>query len=135
MALDALGRFAEETFTADLNKTFNVSVVGLPTITHTITADNRYERRDFEVLKHNLSAGSPSFHAIFPCMTFGLGGSKVIHGNIAQKEGEPGDEAVITSLLGFHVLLGSEEVAHIYCNTEERPCTHGCLIIINEKFI
>jgi CD109 antigen len=49
VAIDALGRFAEETFTADLNKTLNVSVVGLPTITHTITADNRYERRDFEI--------------------------------------------------------------------------------------
>ena len=49
MAIDALGRFAEETFTPDLNKILNVSVVGLPTITHTITADNRYERRDFEV--------------------------------------------------------------------------------------
>ena len=131
MALDALGRFAEETFTTDLNKTFNVSVVGLPTITHTITADNRYERRNFEVLKHNLFAGSPSFHAIFPCMTFGLGGSKVIHGNIAQKEGEPGDEAIITSLLGFHVLAfwGQRKVpTFIVTQKEDHAHTAVCLL-------
>ena len=37
--------------------------------------------------------GSPSFHAIIPCMTFDppaflSGGSKVIHGTISRKEGE-----------------------------------------------
>ena len=49
VALEALGLFAEETFTRDLNKALTVSVPGLPAITHTITAANRYQRRDFVV--------------------------------------------------------------------------------------
>ena len=45
--------------------------------------------------------GSPSFRAIIPRMTFDppsafpSGGSKVIHGIIPRKEGEPGNEATV----------------------------------------
>ena len=40
--------------------------------------------------------GSPSFRAIIPCMTFDPPQrSKVIHGIIARKEGEPGNEATL----------------------------------------
>ena len=51
MALDALGRFAAETFTPELNKAVTVRLTGLPTKTYTysVTAENRYERKDFEV--------------------------------------------------------------------------------------
>ena len=44
MALDALGKFAEETFTSELRKTVVVNGVS-----HLITTENRYERRTFEV--------------------------------------------------------------------------------------
>ena len=45
--------------------------------------------------------GSPSFRAIIPRMTFAFpsGGSKVIRGIIARKEGEPGNEASLVVCL------------------------------------
>ena len=51
MALDALGRFAAETFTPELNKAVTVRLTGLPTKTYTysVTTENRYERKDFEI--------------------------------------------------------------------------------------
>lgn len=48
VALDALGKFAEKTFTEELNKTVTVTINGVQS-DHTITDENRYERRKFEV--------------------------------------------------------------------------------------
>ena len=48
MALDALRRFAERTFTTNINKDVTVTIDG-SSMTHTITSENRYQRRDFQV--------------------------------------------------------------------------------------
>lgn len=48
MALDALGKFAEKTFTKELNKTVTVTIDGVQS-NHSITDENRYARRKFEV--------------------------------------------------------------------------------------
>lgn len=48
VALDALGKFAEKTFTKELNKTVTVTINGVQS-DHSITDKNRYERRKFEV--------------------------------------------------------------------------------------
>lgn len=53
VALDALGKFAEKTFTKELNKTVTVTINGVQS-DHSITDKNRYERRKFEVsVSHN----------------------------------------------------------------------------------
>ena len=48
VALDALRRFSEETFTKNLNKSVTVTI-GASAVTHTVTPENRYQRRDFQV--------------------------------------------------------------------------------------
>ena len=48
VALDALRRFSEETFTKNLNKSVTVTI-GDSAVTHTVTPENRYQRRDFQV--------------------------------------------------------------------------------------
>ena len=48
VALDALRRFAERTFTTNINKDVTVTIDG-SSVTHTITSENRYQRRDFQV--------------------------------------------------------------------------------------
>jgi alpha-2-macroglobulin len=48
VALDALRRFAEETFTTNLRKIISVTTNGVSS-SHIIHSGNRYQRRDFEV--------------------------------------------------------------------------------------
>ena len=70
VALEALGLFAEETFTRDLNKALTVSVPGLPAITHTITAANRYQRRDFVVSMSYMHIYIHETYSVFNTLLF-----------------------------------------------------------------
>ena len=51
IAMQALARFSEETYSKQLNKTMTFDIQGLTAEPVTITEDNRFERNEFEVLK------------------------------------------------------------------------------------
>ena len=70
VALEALGLFEDETFTRDLNKALTVSVPGLPAITHTITAANRYQRRDFVVSMSYMHIYIHETYSVFNTLLF-----------------------------------------------------------------
>ena len=50
IAMQALARFSEDTYSSQLNKTIAFDIQGLTAAPVTITDNNRFERNEFEVL-------------------------------------------------------------------------------------
>ena len=66
IAMQALGRFSEATYSKQLNKTITFDIQGLTAEPLTITEDNRFERNEFKVQKLH-----SSWNVFFvPCMHY-----------------------------------------------------------------